>query len=161
MSNRERLIRYKQNIKPYLRELHALSLEVPSERDLLTLEATEEVRGNSKEALKGKPVRKVRIDFDEKNTDRFKSYVANLHRVNASPVYIWISKTNSCGLYAISSLLQFNFDFPFDVIREGIIGLLSSDLSDTLTLDFSYDEKSFKYELEIDIFGDHWALIEY
>jgi len=161
MSDREKLIRYKQNIKPYLRELHELSLEAPSERDLLTLEATEEVRKNSKEALKGRPVRKVRIDFGEKNTDRFKNYVANLHRVNPHPVYIWISKTNSCGLYAISSLLRFNFNFSFDVIKEGVIGLLSSDLSDTFTLDFSYDEKSFKYELEIDICGDHWALIEY
>jgi hypothetical protein len=125
------------------------------------MEATEEVRKNSKVALRGKPVRKVYIDFDEKNVDRFKIYVANLHRVNPNPVYIWISKTNSCGLYAIPSLLQFNFDFSFNVIKEGVVGLLSSDLQDTVTLDFSYNQKSFKYGIEIDVCGDHWVLIEY
>ena len=161
MSNREKLIRYKLNVKSYLRELHELSMERPLESHLLPLEATEHIRNESKEILRGKPTRKIHMDFDERKTERFKKYVVNLHRVNPNPVYIWTDRTNSCGLYEVSSLLKFKFDFPFDVNTEGIIVLLSRDLNDTLTLDFSHDEKKFKCELELDVCGKHWASIEY
>jgi hypothetical protein len=161
MSDLEKLIRYKRNIKLYLNELRELSLEVPLESDLLSLEATEQIRSGSKEALKGQHTRKIRLDFNEKNTERFKNYVANLHRLNPEPVFIWIARTNTCGLYSVSSLLKFNFDFSFDVNKEGLIVLLANDMNDTIILDFSCDESKSRNELEIDVCGDRWASIEY
>jgi hypothetical protein len=161
MNDRKQTIQYKRNVQQYLSELSALCLHEPLENELLSIERTEQIRLASMESLRGKPVRKIQMDFDEKKTPKFKDYVARLYRANPHSIFVWTAKSNSCGLYEISSLLEFNFDFEFSVNDQGIVVLLASNLSDNLVLDFSVDEKLSRQILEVDACGDHWFAINY
>lgn len=151
---------YKREIQRYLLELKELCLETPLESKLLSLDATEQIRSRV-QALKGKPSRRFQIDFCGKKTASFRNYVEKLNNANPHPVYVWTEKSNSCGLFEISSLLKFNFDFRFDVNEQGIIVLVASDLTDKLVLDFSKIENSSTYQLELELHGDHWPLVDY
>ncbi|WP_157201576.1 hypothetical protein [Massilia sp. Root418] len=158
-TDRKILINYKLTIRRYLIELNELCLEKPLENKLLSLEKTEHIQQVS--FLKRKPARKIRIYFEEKTTDRFKKYVTGLHRANPNSVYIWTENSNSCGLFEISSLLNFNFGFGFGVNTQGIVALLTSDLTDSLVLDFSHGGTASGQELEIDVSGDRWPAVNY
>jgi hypothetical protein len=160
-TDRKILINYKLTIRRYLIELNELCLEKPLENKLLSLEKTEHIRQISLSLLKRKPARKIRMVFKEKTTDRFKEYVTGLHRANPNSVYIWTENSNSCGLFEISSLLDFNFGFGFGVNTQGIVALLTSDLTDSLVLDFSDGGTASGQELEIDVSGDRWPAVNY
>jgi hypothetical protein len=161
MNDPKHLIQYKLNIHRYLVELKGLCLKAPLESELLSVQRTEQIRANSLVALRGKPVRKIQMSFEDKKAIKFRSYVAKLHLANPHSVFVWTEKSNSCGLYEISSLLEFNFNFEFDVNEQGIVVLLASNLADSLVFDFSYDDRTSTYMLEIDVCGDHWFGIDY
>lgn len=161
MTDRNSIIGYKREIQRYLLELKELCLQPVSTSDLFSLENTERIQRDSLRSLEGKSTRRILIDFEEKKAVKFKDYVAKLHDANSHSVYVWTERTNQCGLHEISSLLEFNFDFRYDVNEQGIVVLLASDLTDNLVLDFSYNERSAKYDLVIDVLGNHWSAVDY
>lgn len=161
MNDRKRTLGYNREIQRYLLEIKELCLQPAAASDLLSLDHTERIREDSLRSLNGKSTRRIVIDFEQKKTIKFKDYVAKLHDANPHPVYVWTERSNQCGLHQIHSLLEFNFDFRFDVNEQGIIVLLASDLTDNLVLDFSYNERLSRYDLVIDVLGDHWSAVVY
>jgi hypothetical protein len=150
---------YGKHIAQCLAELAQLSKKPPTENALSSLDAIAVVRQASLH-LKDKPRRRFTIKFEERLTERFTTYVERLYRNNPSPVYIWTHLSNSCGLYEIPSILDFNFGFSYDVNRDGIIALLTKDVADKMTLDFSEGSLGTRV-LEVEVAGDNWPLVVY
>ncbi|MBM9575787.1 hypothetical protein JWG45_01345 [Leptospira sp. 201903070] len=117
----------------------------------------EEIR--QKAISKSEPKKNINMQFEEKSTKRFKDFIQNLYSKNQNPIYIWTELSNDCGIYEINSILEFNFDFSFDINDKGLIHLLSINLKDEMILDFSnnYNE----YELEVELCGPNWIHIDY
>jgi hypothetical protein len=158
-SNLGQRLAYKKNIQACLSELEQLSKKAPREAALLSLEETQVLR-KSAMLLSGKPCKRLKIDFSEKESSRFAEFIHKLYQSNPSPVYIWTTLSNSCGLFEIGSILEFNFGFNFDINREGIISLLAKNMLDKMILDFSEDELGNKV-LEVELIGSNWSMIEY
>ena len=160
MNDAKAAIKYKLNIKKYLEELAILCLEKPSEKFLVSLDMTEEIR---RVALNRHdlPKKNFRIDFSERRGARFRNYVEKLGHADKASIYIWTERSNSCGLYEVSSLNKINFDFPGDVNKEGIFLLLASDSSNGLLFDFSRRDDSSGYDLELEAVGPNWSGIDY
>lgn len=73
-------------------------------------------------------------------------------------MYVWTALSNVCGVARPIPLLEFNLAFDFNVNREGIVVLLTSDLRDKLVFDFSVQNGT--PELEIEVSGEHWGRVE-
>lgn len=147
---------YKKNLKSYLNELGDLTKKMPSESELLTIELTEKERTRAC-MVRAKPSLKFEINFEDKSRSRFKMFVKSLYVKNPSPIYIWTARSNYCGAFEISSILEFNFDFDFNVNSEGIIVLLAKNMEDEMVLDFSPSIGDLSQNnLEIELFGDNW-----
>src|SRR5690242_4402722 len=98
-----RKIAYQRNIKIYLSELKTLTNRDVTEDLLLPLESVEAIREKAK-TLAQKPARKFVIPFAEKDKARFRAFVQKLKELNPSPIYIWTTLANSCGLFQINSI---------------------------------------------------------
>lgn len=150
---------YKRHIGAYLTELAQLARRTPSEGDLLSLDATEEIRRRA-EGLREKPCTTFQVAFEERLSRRFADFIERLYRSNSSPVHIWTHRSNSCGVLRLDSVLEFVPGFAYDVNSEGIIVLLTSDLQDRMTLEFSEDPQRGRV-LDMELCGDHWAAVDY
>jgi hypothetical protein len=149
----------KRLLPSYLSELKALTgLDIDSE-SLSSIEDTEKIR-NEASSIENTDINKFAIDFEEKNSERFKKFVASLNEANSSPVYIWTNRSNFCGLHKINSINMIDFSFPFEINQEGIIVFLTEDINDKLLLDFSCNSKDQEV-LEVELQGKNWALIHY
>lgn len=152
---------YKKNLRSYLNELGHLTKRTPGESELLSLEFTEEERARACK-VKAKASLRFEINFKDKNTPKFEMYINSLYVKNPSPIYIWTERSNYCGIFEIPSILEFNFNFNFDVNSEGIIVLLSKNMADKMILDFSPSVSDLSQnQLEIELLGDNWPLVTY
>ncbi len=149
--------KFNQLMPTYLKELSQLSIDKFDEKYLATPEVTEKIR---KEVKRSELKKKIEIFFEEKEAERFRCFVNNLHEHNKSPIYIWTERSNTCGIYEISSVIRFNFGFPFTVNHEGVIVLMAKNLTDEMILDF-YDDFDKKKKLEIELFGPNWSNVNY
>ncbi|WP_232380458.1 hypothetical protein [Leptospira ainlahdjerensis] len=149
--------RYQLSMPKYIAEISHLSLKPFSASNLVALDIMEEIR--QKAISKSEPKKNINMQFEEKSTKRFKDFIQNLYSKNQNPIYIWTELSNDCGIYEINSILEFNFDFSFDINDKGLIHLLSINLKDEMILDFSnnYNE----YELEVELCGPNWIHIDY
>lgn len=152
-------IEYRQHIKSYLSELTVIINQYVSEIDLSSLSDVEDARRKAV-SLNDFPVSKFIIPFNEKATEKFRSFIDALYQANDSEVYIWTKRTNVCGLYKIKSIRNINIDFPFEINDEGILVFLSADFKDRLLFDFSLDSNGNKI-LEIEMQGRNWSGINY
>ncbi len=152
---------YKKHINAYLDELEIFCGKRPQEYELISLNETESIRAKSASII-DKGSRKFHINFDEKGSVQFEKFITDLHEGNSSQIYVWTPLSDSCGLFKVSSILDFNFDFPFDVHDDGLIALFTDDFEDEIILDFSYDqEESSKKILEIELHGRNWPAIDF
>lgn len=154
-TNVTRRLAYKRDLKPYLDQLNALVNCKVVESDLLSLEETDSIREKSKLMLDVSKVRKFRIDFSEKSGKRFKDFIQCLSEGNSRPLYIWLNYSNSCGLYQLDSIFKFNFDFDYLTVHQGIISLLTNDMSENMILDF-FEDSSGEQVVEIELTGKNW-----
>jgi hypothetical protein len=147
------------NINSYLLELKEFT-GVDVKREFLS--SVEDVKKIIKKTLLLKDTNKNKfaIDFSEKTSERFKTFIANLKKANNSPVYIWTEKSNVCGLYKVASIDAVNFAFRFDLSPEGIVEFVTEDLSDRLLLDYYYDSDD-REMLEFEWQGKHWHSISF
>jgi hypothetical protein len=152
-------IQFKRLLPAYLLELKALTgLDVSSEF-LCSVEDTEKIR-NESSSVRTADINKFAIDFEEKNSERFKKFITSLNEANSSPIYIWTNRSNFCGLHKINSIGMVDFSFPFDVNQEGIVVFLTEDINDKLLLDFSCNAQGEEI-LEVESQGKNWSLIPY
>jgi hypothetical protein len=150
----------KRNLQCYLSQLCHLANRNVTADDLLPLEVTHAIREQSTRLLDKTSFRKFKIKFSEKLDTRFAMFVKNLYALNPSPVYIWVEHTNTCGLFEISSIMEFNAKFEYSVITEGIISLLTKDMIDNMVLDF-YEDSSGEKFIEIELYGSSWVTCVY
>jgi hypothetical protein len=150
---------YLRNIKKHLVELGHFCKTKPIAADLFSLEETENLRKGLR-ALKATPPYKLTIGFDEKKAKPFLEFVEKLYQEYSGSVSIWTPLTSVCGTYELESIFDFNFGFEFDVHEDGIVGLLTRDLSDYLLLDFFVNDSDQKV-LEVEIFGENWQKASY
>ena len=148
----------KRNIQSYISQLSHLSNREVKAADLLSLEATNVIREQAK-LLPNKPFQKFKIKFSEKLDERFAMFVKNLYSLNSTPIHIWLKHTNTCGLFEIRSIMEFNFNFDYSVVNEGIISLLTKDLNDNIILDF-FEDSGEKF-IEIELRGKNWSTCVY
>ncbi len=141
----------------YIAEISQLDLKPFSISNLIALEVMEEIRQNV--ISKSERKKKFTIPFEERSTEKFKYFIYNLYSKNQNPIYIWTELSNDCGIYEIDSILDFNFNFSFEVNSKGLINLLSKNLKDQIILDFSEDNN--ERLLEIELSGVNWIQVEY
>ena len=159
MTNIRQKIEYKKNLAPYLLELKQLTRTDVSSESLISIEDTEKILKESLH-LKNADRNNFILDFSEKNSERFKKFIANLSRANNISVYIWMPKSNMCGLYKANSLNTIDFSFPFNINSEGIIEFFTEDLKNELLFDYYYDADD-REMLEIEWQGEHWNSVSY
>ncbi|WP_319941273.1 hypothetical protein [Leptospira sanjuanensis] len=104
-------------------------------------------------------MKRFEIPFEEKNSEKFSRFLNTLYSKNQLPIYIWTEFSNDCGVYRISSILDFNSYFTFEVNADGLIHLLSENLDDELIFDFTEDNN--ERLLEIELSGANWIQVEY
>lgn len=150
---------YKRHINNYLQELKTITGHPVLEKQVVDLDKIEVIRSQASRIDKF-PVSKITIPFSDKVSKRFSHFVEQMREKNASPIYIWTQNTNSCGLFKIDNISQFDFSFPFEINKEGIIVFLASNFRDKLILDFSLNEKS-EQVLEVEAQGENWPSLVY
>lgn len=150
---------YKANITAYLAELSTLSNQTVSADDLSCMNEVENIRATISD-LKKLPISKFNIPFPEKENARFRNYIHNLYESCSEKVYIWTSKTNSCGLYKIDNIDAVNFSFPFNLNTQGVVVFLSENIKNKLLLDFYIDSSGEKI-IEVESQGLQWGAIKY
>lgn len=146
---------YKRNLQSHLSQLSQLTHREVTADDLLPLDVTHTIQEQSKRLLNSSSHKKFKIGFTEKLDAHFATFVRNLQALNSNPIYIWIEHTNECGLLEISSIVEFNFKFEYTVISQGIISLLTKDMSDNMVLDFFEDSSGERF-IQIELAGSSW-----
>lgn len=77
--------------------------------------------------------------------------ILKAHSIDFNDTYVlWIKDSDYCGAFKLESLNYFNFEFPYDVSRNGIIVLTQIDYKYKILLDF-YEENNVKY-LDVEVF---------
>lgn len=152
-------LRQKLHLKRYLEELGALTGRAVQADELGSLEQAAAMRLNAQKFDAESSVA-CEIRFSDRNSERFKKFLQRLRDVNSSAVYVWTPRTISCGALLVPSLDEIKFDFDFTINDEGILAFTTSDLGDSLLLDFSRTptgEQIMKVEAQ----GPNWAKAAY
>ena len=152
-------IQFQNNIDSYLLEIEELTGTDITPGLLSSIEDMEKIREKSS-ALKDLDKLNFVMKFELKNSDRFRQFIANLNKVNNSPVYIWTEKSNVCGLYKVSSINAVDFSFKFDINDEGMVIFLTENCQDRLLLDF-YKDRIDKEMLNLEVKGKHWYSVPF
>lgn len=157
--DRLKKIAQKSLMKPYLAELHMLLGREISQEDLCTLEQTEALRKASQKCIE-QATTACEIDFSEKETDRFRSFIEKLSAANSLPIYLWTPRTIDCGTLMVTSLQDIAFSFDFDANEMGTLAIVTSDSCDKLLLDWFTSETNDQ-RLKLETQGTHWAHVRY
>lgn len=146
-------------LKIQLKELTELAGRPVSERDLIS---TNTINNSIDENIKKHQTstNEFQINFDEKESNRFKKYIENLKKANDSQVYIITPLAKSCGILQIPSISAINLNFTYEINKEGIISFLTKDTQDSLLMDFFQNSKYEKI-LKIETKGINWPRISY
>lgn len=147
-------IAFKTQMKEYLKELSEISGRTVEQRELFSVEETDLLKS---QLAKFNDTEKVSFELTpaDLTSERFKRFISSLEKVNSSPVFIWIEKTNDCGALKLPSLSNVSFDFEFKQLPDGVILFLTDDLRNSLLIDF--DDESLVVEVQ----GDDWLDVSY
>lgn len=158
-SSSSETFRQKLNMKKYLDELTALIGRPVHTDELGSLEQAATMR-ESAQKFDAQPTQTCEILFSERCSERFKGFVQRLHDANPSSVYIWTPRTIACGALLVPSLASVKFDFDFSINEDGILAFSTSDLEDSLLLDFSVSPAGDQI-MKIETRGLNWARVAY
>lgn len=106
------------------------------------------------------PLARYEIKFSERKSERFRKFLQGLTDANPSSVYVWTEHTIDCGALLVASLAEINFDFDFAINDEGILAFTTSDLADSLLLDFSRTPAG-EQVMMVETQGPNWASAVY
>lgn len=149
----------KLNLPQHLRELSQLVGRKVEPSELLSLAETEAVRAQGM-TVQREPSWQCELRFSDKLSARFGRLLQAFRERNPSPVYLWTSLSNACGLLRPVPLSAVRFDFDFSVNRDGMLVLLTADLQDRMLLDFS-ESPDGEQLLEVAVAGPHWGQAAY
>lgn len=153
-SPRMKRIRQLRLTKKYLEILGNLLGRVVSQSELGSIEQVPILQESSKKFV-GAKASSYEIPFEDRRSNYFEHFIKSLREANGSPVYLWVSYAEDCGLLLLPSIEDMNFDFSFDVDGNGVMSLETKDLSDRLLLDFFKDDDGSE-RLTIRVQGEHW-----
>lgn len=159
ISSSSEKLRQKLNLKRYLDELTVLIGRPVHADELGSLEQAATMREASQKFGAGS-LQVCEILFSERCSEQFKGFVQRLHDANPSSVYIWTPRTLVCGALVVPSLAAIKFDFDFAINEDGILAFSTSDLEDSLLLDFSISPTGNQI-MKIETQGPNWARVVY
>jgi hypothetical protein len=156
MIDRKAEIQRRVNLSAYIDKIECLTGNRPTIEEMTSPQFVAEMRKNLSDNLKLAPVSTKAILFAEIRSSRFASLIADLESRNPNPIFIWIEAANGCGFVKPIKLCDFQFDFEFDRIPEGIITLITSDARDKLLMDFEEDDDGTQI-MTIELHGAGWG----
>ena len=159
MTERSGKFAFAKELPRHLAELEVLLKRHIEPRELLSVEETRLIRARASQVARW-PLCRWKLPFLEKEDGRFRAFVANLSEANPADVYVWTPASNVCGLLRPVALARVSFSFPFELNPEGILTILTIDLSDQLLLDYSMGEGGEAF-LEMECSGEHWGRVAY
>ena len=152
-------LRQHLNLKRYLAELAELTGRHVRADELVGLEQTAALRA-CQQKFKTQATTTAEIPFADRLSARFSDFIQNLHGANPSPVYVWTQRTVDCGTLLVPSLQAIKWDFDFGVNDEGILALVTSDIADSLLLDFS-TSLTGEQRMKVETQGANWKDVIY
>lgn len=152
-------LRQRLHLKRYLEELEALAGRPVEVSELGSLQQAAALRAVAQK-LNTQSAAHCEIRFSDKGSERFKRFLQNLADSNSSPIYVWTPRTIDCGTFLIPSLKEIRFDFEFAINDEGILAFTTSDLIDSLLLDFSITPMG-EQVMKIETQGVNWSRVIY
>jgi hypothetical protein len=155
MNDRNLEIRRLTLLPAYLAELRVLTGRNVTADELLSAHETLLLRGMLKQIPK-RQCTNACIAFGARTSSSFTRMIERLSALNATPVVLWLEKSNDCGALVLQSLRDINFSFPFDAIPDGIFVVATTDGLNRMVLDFSEMEGG-QLSLEIELCGPHWS----
>ena len=133
---RRRLLGKVNYLPEYLNTLRRILKTEVTTNQLLSIVDTDDFISRNKSRL---CVYKETIPFEDKN--KLKEIIHSITQDENVPYFIWLDQSTSCGLYMISNLSAFNWDFKFNDDPNGIIILTRQDGKEEIVLDF-YEEEN-------------------
>lgn len=152
-------LRQKLHLKRYLEELGALTGRSVQADELGSVEQAAAMRMAAQRADAQSSAR-CEIRFSDRSSERFRKFLQSLTDANPSPVYVWTPRTIDCGALLVPSLDAIKFDFDFAINDEGILAFTTSDLGDSLLLDFSSTPTGGQV-MTVETQGPSWARAVY
>lgn len=152
-------LRQKLHLKRYLEELGALTGRSVQADELGSLEQAAAMR-MAAQRFDAQSSARCEIRFSDRNSGRFKKFLQSLMDANPSSVYVWTPRTIDCGALLVPSLDAIRFDFDFAINDEGILAFTTSDLGDSLLLDF-LSTPTGEQVMKIETQGPNWARAVY
>lgn len=152
-------LRQKMHLKRYLEELSALTGRSVQADELGSLELAAAMRVAAQKA-DAKSSARCEIGFSDTRSERFRKFLQRLTDANPSSVYVWTPRTIDCGALLVPSLAAIKFDFDFAINDEGILAFTTSDLADSLLLDFS-STPAGEQVMTVETQGPNWASADY
>ena len=147
-------------MKAHLAELTVLLGRPIAEIELESLEKTASLVDEVKKRFQTPNALTFEIPFGDRLLDLFKHFVMKLHASNPSPIYIWVERTNYCGVLRVPSVCSIKYDFDFWIERNGVISLVTEDLKDKFVLDLLLSDDG-EERLELRVQGENWGGIKY
>jgi len=136
----------KQLLPTYINSLNEISTNIISSDTLLSIVETDFFYSQIDYEKKAE-VKKTILFSERKDVEK----ILKEHFIDFNEKYIlWIKHANDCGALKLESLNYFNFEFSYNVCKNGVITFTQIDYKYQILLDF-YEEHSTKY-LDIDIF---------
>lgn len=152
-------LRQKLHLKRYLEELSALTGRSVQADELGSLEQAAAMRMAAQKLI-AQPFARYEIKFSDRSSERFRKFLQRLTDANPSSVYVWTEHTIDCGAFLVASLAEIKFDFDFAINDEGILAFTTSDLADSLLLDFS-STPAGEQVMTVETQGPNWASAVY
>lgn len=159
LPSRTLALKQKVSLGLYLTELSQLLGRSVKHEELESLDHTKSMR-MAAQRMDSKNCQPYKIKFSERNSPRFMSFLRGLKDANSSPIYLWTPRTIDCGSLLVPALEAIDFGFSFNINHEGILTFSTSDLVDTLLLDFSIDAMGEQVML-VETSGSNWTKVIY
>ena len=156
---RRRRIKQLANMRAHLAELTVLCGRTVNERELLSLDRTEEVLSLRRQHPLGNK-RSFEMNFSDLKSERFTRYIDKLSLASQGAVFLWIKHSLDCGSLELPSIANINFNFGFKDLPSALFSVWTTSFEDYVVFDFDENEDQQRI-VEIGVEGVHWPLVEY
>ncbi len=156
---RKQQIAYKLNIKRHLLELSSFLRKSATESALVSLKESKRILDSL--ASETPETTHFTIPFKDKKSPKFYAFIESIFNQIPGPMYVWTEHAVVCGLIQIESIMEFNFEFPFTASNNGIVCIITQDLTNELKLSFYNDELDNEELLEVSLIGKDWSRLRY
>lgn len=154
MIERKAEIARKLDMSRYLQDLSLIVGRPVSAAEIEGLDSLEKTRSEAMALLSAAPTHSFRLGLSERDSLRFRQYLAVLSQLNSSRIYVWTELSNRCGLFEIESLSMLNLQLDLELVQGEVLVLLAKNLQDRLTINLDLEDEP---AWEIDTTGKLWS----